>query len=115
MLELTVAESSCDVLGDTIPFWDMHTGMNQSLTSLRLSEKHKHKCMQTAKFKKALLKFLQLKMADIYIYYENIILGIKYFDTEGKTFLKFHAISTPAQFNFCRCLLLIWLALLAIP
>lgn len=51
--------------------------------------------------------FLQLKMAEIYFYYENIILGVKYFVAEGKTFLKFYAISAPVQFNFSRCLLLI--------
>ena len=46
-------------------------------------------------------------MAEIYFYYENIILGIKYFVAEAKTVLKFHAIPPPSQFNFCRCLQLI--------
>lgn len=39
-------------------------------------------------------------MAEIDFYYENIILGVKYFVAEGKMFLKFYVLSAPAQFNF---------------
>lgn len=66
-----------------------------------------------SKLRKASPIFLQLKMAEIDFYYENIILGVKYFVAEGKMFLKFYVLSAPAQFNVC--LLLIGLALLAIP
>lgn len=77
-----MAGSSCAISGDTVHSGGTHTGINQSLiVSDYLRNTNTDVCKQQTQ--KRLTKFLQLKVADIYFCYENIILGIKYFVIGG--------------------------------